>query len=169
MSQYEKMKKYDALLQRYLALIKQGQKDERRVTLMLHRDPSSPEAEPQPKWEIRTTNEAVDEILTNLPLRNCKNAEYIMKKLSRSDGGWNLKGDFVYKGTAVKGSYMIDLLKYLSLAYKKKSRTAPRDWTNFLNALAELNIPLSSVSNPQACEQYERLKMEGAEGVSKEK
>ncbi len=121
LSQYEKMKKYDALLQRYLALIKQGQKDERQVTLTLHRDPSSPKAEAQPEWEIRMTGEAADEILTNLPPRDRKNIEYILKKLSQSNGGWNSKGEFVYRGTPVKGSHMIDLSKHLSLAYQKKS------------------------------------------------
>ncbi len=102
-------------------MIKQGQKDKRRVTLMLHRDPSSPKAEAQPEQEIQTTDEAADEILTNLSLRDRKNAKYILKKLSCSDGGWNSKGEFGYWGTPIKGSHMIDLLKHPSLAYKKKA------------------------------------------------
>lgn len=88
--------------------MKQGQKDLCRVTLTLHRDRSASEDDPQPKrGRTRTQDDAVaattgatatDEILHNIALRNRKNTEYILNKLSRVDGGWNFKGEFVYKG-----------------------------------------------------------------------
>lgn len=100
-----------------------------------------------------------DKVLKNLPPRDHKNAEYIIKKLSKSDGGWNSKGGFVYRGEAVKGSHMIDLFKHLSLPCKKKSQAPPpMGWSTFLNTLSELNILLSSVSNPQARNEYRLLK-----------
>lgn len=38
MNAYEKIKKYNALLQRYLALVKQGEKEERHITLTVAKD-----------------------------------------------------------------------------------------------------------------------------------
>lgn len=47
----------------------------------------------------------------------------------------------------VKGSHMLDLIKHLSLYYKRAARSEPKGWVVFLNTLKELNIPLSSVKN----------------------
>lgn len=129
LNSYEKVKRYEALLQRYLTLLKQGQKDERRVTLSLSSDPvthdPSPPSESEPaqppqgtEWD--ESDVAANEVLKSLPPRDRKNARYIMQKLTDGDGGWTTRGEFVYKGNVVKGSHMIDLFKNLSLPYKKK-------------------------------------------------
>lgn len=125
LSSYEKIKKYNALLQRYLTFTKQGQKDEWRVTLTLQREQTGDRTGDQTDDQtadrvgVRVSDETdfdntADEVLKNLPPRDRKNAEYIIKKLSKSDGGWNPKGEFVYRGEVVKGSHMIDLFKHLS-------------------------------------------------------
>lgn len=182
MNSYEKIKRYGALLQRYLSFTKQDQKDQRRVTLTLQRtqDPQGPLDPPGPvnggqahdQDQSRPTDgEGGDigtEILKSLPPRDRKNAEYIINKLSQSStiGGWNSKGEFIYRGDVVRGSHMIDLFKRLSLPYKKLRASPPMGWSKFLNTLSELNIPLSSVSNPHARDQYRELKLDyaGASG-----
>ncbi|KAI3375742.1 hypothetical protein L3Q82_004041 [Scortum barcoo] len=88
LSSYEKIKKYDALLQRYLSLMKQGQKEERRMTLTLHQDssaPERPEVEPQRETERPEEDEAMSEVLKGLPSRSRKNAEYILQKMKNTD------------------------------------------------------------------------------------
>lgn len=80
--------------------------------------------------------------------------DYILRKLSERNY-WTTRGEFVYQGHAVRGSQLADLLKNLLLPFKRKAQTMqPTGWTSFLNVLNELNIPLSSVYNPQAREQY---------------
>ena len=63
---------------------------------------------------------------------------------------------------------MIDLIKHLSVSYKKAQRSTPKGWSGFLNTLSELNIPLSSVNNPDAREQYSKLKMHEKEEAENE-
>lgn len=97
------------------------------MTLTLQREQTGDQTDDQTadRVGVRVSDETdfdntADKVLKNLPPRDRKNAEYIIKKLSKSDGGWNSKGGFVYRGEAVKGSHMIDLFKHLSLPCKKK-------------------------------------------------
>ncbi|MEQ2274436.1 hypothetical protein XENORESO_022049 [Xenotaenia resolanae] len=56
---------------------------------------------------------------------------------------------------------MIDLLKNLMLPFKKAGAPLPRGWLDFLHTLSEVNIPISSVINPYARDEYRRFKTEG--------
>lgn len=118
------------------------------------RDEPADQAQPQHSDHLPDT---LSEVVKSLPPRNCKNAEYIMKKISKSNVAWNSKGEFICQGQTMKGSHMIDLFKNLSLPYKKSQTSPPRGWMSFLNTLMELNIPLSSVNNPRARKQYRHL------------
>lgn len=164
----EKIKKYNALLQRYLTLMKQGQRDQRRVTLTLQREqPDEWHDETELSHQsARVSSKTLDdadhviaEVLKSFPPRDHNNTEYILKKISESDKGWNAKGEFVYNGQVVKGSHMTDLLKYLSRPYKSSRTAPPTGWSKFLNTLADLNIPSSAVKNVQVRDQYSSLKM----------
>lgn len=109
-------------------------------------------------------DETTDEVIQNLPQRDRKNAAYIFKKMSKNgEGRWSEKGEFVYKGKVINGSHMMDLIKHLSSSYKKSLKSEPKGWSGFLNTLSVLNIPLSSVNNPHAREQYRRLRSEEEE------
>ncbi|MEQ2276458.1 hypothetical protein XENORESO_021498, partial [Xenotaenia resolanae] len=59
LTSYEKIKKYDALLQRYLTLLKQGVNEEQRVSLTLQRDTEVPEHE----WSQEKQGPGQDEAL----------------------------------------------------------------------------------------------------------
>lgn len=162
LNSYEKIKKYNALLQRYLNFAKQDQNDLRRVTLTLQRDPTGEHGDesnpltPGGNAAASSHDETSEDILKNLLPRDRKNAEFIIKKLSNS--AWNSKGEFIYNDAVVNGSNMIDLFKHLSFPYKKFHTSPPTGWSVFLNRLSELNIPISSLSNPKARDQYRRLK-----------
>ncbi|CAJ1067370.1 acintoc2 [Xyrichtys novacula] len=162
---HEKIKKYNALLQRYLTLMKQGQKEQRRVTLTLQRESEGrePELSNQQNGQVSSqesddTDHVITEVLKSFPPRDRNNTEYILKKISESDKSWNAKGEFVYKGHAVKGYHMTDLLKHLSHSYKLSRSAPPTGWLEFLNTLADLNIPSYAVKNSQARDQYRALK-----------
>lgn len=156
LSSHEKIKKYNALLQRYLTFVKQDQTENLTENL------TKTEAEADSGTDVRTSDSIIDDVLQSLPPRDRKNAEYVLKKLSDRHDVWNTKGEFVYRGNVVKGSHMIDLFKRLLFPFKKKKSegSEPPGWTHFLNTLSELNIPLSSISNPKARNQYRLLKMD---------
>ena len=157
----EKIKKYDALLQRYLSFMKQGRKEERRVTLSVQperEEQGEPLTEQQRVEEVEEGEDPMSEVLKALPPRNRKNGEYIMRRLKKNaGGGWSSLGEFIHQGHVVKGSHMIDLIKNLS-SQKKTRSPSPGGWDKFLQALSTLNIPVSYVTNPEAREQYRRLK-----------
>lgn len=151
MNAYEKIKKYNALLQRYLALVKQGEKEERHITLTVAKDSEALKQRVEggeEEEEDKKLDETAREVVQNLPARYRNNAQYIIKKLTKSRGGWTPRGEFVYNGDVVKGSHLLDLFKSLTVSLKKSQ--PPKGWTGFLNTLSELNIPLSMMSNPQA-------------------
>ncbi|MEQ2317151.1 hypothetical protein AMECASPLE_039867 [Ameca splendens] len=93
LTSYEKIKKYDALLQRYLTLLKQGVKEEQQVSLTLQRDTEVPEHERSqekqgPGQDEAPKDQVVMEVLKSLLKYNRKNAENILKKLSERSESW---------------------------------------------------------------------------------
>lgn len=127
------------MLQRYLTLIKQGQLEEPWLTVTLQRDhlKDDPVLESgtreddsiqKPQDEL---DETANEVVKALPEKERKNAEYILKKPSRSNSGWTSRGEFVYQGHVTKGSHLVDLLKALLLQIKRKHRgPPPSGWTS---------------------------------------
>lgn len=161
LNSYEKVKRYESLLRRYLTLSKQGRDEESRVTFHLPPEEAQQQQQQQVQEQVqqpREEDEMVEEVLKSLPPRDRKNARYIMQKLAEGGGGWTKRGEFVYKGDAVRGSHMIDLFKNLSLSFKSKNQTPPKGWNAFLTTLVESNIPSSSIHNRRARDQYARLK-----------
>lgn len=68
-------------------------------------------------------------LYTDSLIYTVKEGESALNKLSRVDGGWNSRGELVYKGKTVEGSHMISLLN-LSFPYKKKTQSEPRGWVS---------------------------------------
>ncbi len=70
-------------------------------------------------------------------------------KMSKAKGlsTWNESGEFVFKGKAVPGSHMLDLLKNVTAPHQVRDDRRPLGWSEFLKAFAELNIPFSTVPN----------------------
>lgn len=125
---YEKIKKYNILLQRYLALTKQGEQQQTQQQQQQGVPSSFPPAEQQDA-----------DIIENLPQRDRKNARYILNQIGRN--GWTAKGEFISHGHPVKGSHMIDLIKHLT----SKRQKPPIGWAEFFN---NVNLPRSFVTNP---------------------
>ena len=175
LSSYEKVKRYEALLHRYLTLMRQGQKDELRVSFNLQPEATSAveqistETSDQPvQNEQSGPRDVTSEVMKNLPQRDRKNAQYIMQKLSEGGVKWNSRGELVRNGSAVNGSHIMDLFKSLSLSYKK-TQSPPKGWTSFLNTLAEVNVPLSMINNKHARDDYKTVKMNGDRFEEKKK
>lgn len=158
---HEKIKKYDALLQRYLNFLKQDRKEENNITVTLQTPPDDAAREGAGSSPVRVTEKGEDGVMTetlrSLSQRDRKNAEYMMKKISEHGDKWSPKGEFIHQGDSVKGSHMIDLMKHVML--RTRNAAPPTGWRKFLSTLAEFNIPASAIRNPQVREQYDRLKI----------
>ncbi len=102
----------------------------------------------------------VDEVLKNVPSRSVKNSRYILDKMSKAKGlsAWNESGEFVFRGKAIQGSHMVDLLKNVTAPQKVRDNRRPVGWSEFLRAFAELNIPFSTVPNQQVRSTIKSLK-----------
>lgn len=169
---YDKVQKYTNLLQRYLSLVKQGERETGHLTISLQ-DPlkddepreSHAPVRPVPaslpsEDQMPVEDKVMHDLLTHVPARNRKNVSYIMNKLKDSNGAatWNDKGEFILQGAVVKGSHILDLLKSTTSAHKVADDRRPPGWLQFLKALAILNIPLSGVPNYKIRQQIHSLK-----------
>ncbi len=54
--------------------------------------------------DVEGSEDVVDEVLKNVPVRSMKNSRYILDKMSKAKGlsTWKESGEFVFKGKAVQ-------------------------------------------------------------------
>lgn len=179
LSQYEKIKKYESLMQRYLSLVKQGEKEIQNTAVTLARDTShhhqlqsalktpakeneeDENAGAREEEDVVKSEESWSELVQNFPHAYRKNAIYVVKKLLEHGRKWTRRNEFIYQNDVVRGSHMTDLLKHLTATGKSAVMPAPRGWEEFLQTLYEINIPESVVSNPRAREQFRDVKLDG--------
>lgn len=151
LDQREKAKLYSNILTRFLTIVKQGDRESGILTLSL------PTPDPGHKDHLTAgvpgenggSEDVIDEILKNVPSRSLKNSRYILDKMSKAKGlsTWNELGEFVFKGKAVQGSHMFDLIKNVTAPHQIRDDRRPLGWSEFLHAIAELNIPFSTMPN----------------------
>ncbi len=67
-------------------------------------------------------------------------------------------GEFMFKGHVKAGSHMLDLVKSIMAPHIIRDEYRPRGWSEFLDAFTVLNIPFSTISNPQLKRTVETLK-----------
>ena len=150
---YEKAARYGAVLQRYLSMIKQGQREHGELTLSL--------AEGDPVHTPMSARHGVDDddgtgdhiykdIMKHIPVRSKSNTRHILDSLKKSKNvSWTDKGEIILQGETIKGSHMFDLLKNVTAPYHVVESVRPQGWNVFLKSLASNNIPLSSIPNKQ--------------------
>lgn len=138
---YEKAKKYSSILQRYLAMVKQDEREKTVITLSLPENDS--------KDEIAENDIIRTEVLKHMPKRNKRNAEYIMDALARNNNqiSWTDQGEIVVENKNVTGSHLYDLLKSVTTHNNVLDSSRPTGWNVFLKTLANLNVPLSAIPN----------------------
>jgi len=87
------------------------------------------------------------EIVASIPKQSRRNAMLILHHLERNPKvTWNSKGELVVEGEVVPRSHMVDLLK--DVFYKYKTLEA-EGILPFYKALADSNLPVSIVKNPE--------------------
>lgn len=142
---YEKAKMYTAVLQRFLTLSKQGDRETNTLTLTLpqpdHVKKETPAATGSTSVQDTLDNVA-DDILKNVPKRSVKNVRYILDKMSKTRDvtSWVDSGEFVFKGRTIPGSHMFDLVKGVTAPQKISDERRPLGWNEFLEAFAILTL-----------------------------
>ena len=60
----------------------------------------------------------IEDILENLNLNNNNSAEELLQSiLTSTDIAWNSKGEIVYKGHDIRGTDIVDLVRYCLVPY----------------------------------------------------
>lgn len=149
---HEKAKMYTGVLQRFLTLTRQGDKEASTITLSLPQPVSIEKDDPSTTDRVSvhdSLGDFTDEILKNIPQRSVKNVRYILDKMSKTKDitSWSESGEFVFKGRTIPGSHMLDLVKSITAPQKIPDERRPGGWHEFLDAFASLNLPYSVVPN----------------------
>ncbi len=165
---YGKAQLYSNVLQRFLTIVKQGDLASDTLTLALpkpdviHTDGDTNVNTPIPTSNnvVDVQDQIVDEILHNVPQRSLKNVKFILNKMSNAKqlSTWTNTGEFVFKGRVINGSHMLDLVKSITAPHTIRDEYRPRGWSEFLDTFAILNIPFSTINNPQVKRAVEGLK-----------
>lgn len=192
-----KAKLYSSVLQRFLTIVKQGDLENSTLTLSLPKtdaihpdEPANTPATAPATAPVSASatgpvsasggapshaddegeDQLVNEILNNVPQRSLKNIKLILNKMSNAKqvSSWTNSGEFVYKGNVIVGSHMLDLVKSITAPHTSRDEYRPRGWDEFLDAFATLNIPFSTITNPQVKRTVETLKRKSPNPTKKD-
>lgn len=161
LDQREKVKLYSNILTRYLTIVKLGDRESSVLTLSLPTDEHYHKVNSvETHGEDKPKDVVTSEVLKNVPTKRVKNSKYILDKMSKAKDltSWSESGEFVFKGKAIPGSHMLDLINNVTAPQQVRDDRRPKGWTEFLQACAELNIPFSTVPNQQVRSKINSLK-----------
>lgn len=153
----EKIKRYTTILQRYLALAKQGTKELSTLTLLT---PDIP-GDQQPTATV-VKDASIQHILEHVSYRFKKNAELLLNRMlhAKDITSWNDRGEFIYKGNIIPGTNIVDLIRSATQCTALPKEKIPHGWSNFIHAMAELNVPSMVVGNTTARQALDSIKLQ---------
>ncbi|XP_032081574.1 uncharacterized protein LOC116514209 [Thamnophis elegans] len=161
LSEDDKIKLYNSVLQRYLRLTRQNESEKDKLNLIY--PPGEPQPPPTlPEQPPQTTPQTtgMDDILSGVSTRYRKNAELLLNKMKQHQdvSTWDERGTFLYKGVPIPGTNILDLVKGASQHRAPTEKRKPKGWDDFMNAMAEVNVPTSVLGSTAVKEQIEKLK-----------
>ena len=160
---YDKVQRYNQILQRYLTFYNQTTKRPMNVKITQDRQPDldppivpendnqnndqSKDDEDATKPEDGTNASPYDEkLLANFPVSIKKKAKTIFDMIQNSNGilDYNDKGELLLDGHVIRGSHISDLVYDILFG---KSGFEPRGVEQFLGGLVRLNVPERLITN----------------------
>ena len=170
---YIKAKQYSAVLQRYLAMVKQKANEKAMLTLTLppgDAPPGNNAIENSIAAHDESEDAALSEIMRYMPGKHKDNAQHILDMMSKSRSvvSWTPQGEIIINGDPVRGTHLFDLLKSVTAPYRIVEDRRPHGWGPFLKTLADLNIPLSWIPNTAVKQSIIAIKR-GGRGIASEK
>ena len=149
---YEKAKKYSQVLHRYLALVRQGEREKSVITLSLPDTEIKPDdTKPVDDDDVFKKDNILESVLKHIPKRSRRNAENILDAVSRAKHvlTWTDNAEIVVNGRPFHGTHLYDLVKSVTAPHNISDISRPVGWDVFLKTLARLNIPLMAIPNKQ--------------------
>ena len=152
---YNKARRYSSVLQRFLALARQ---EEREASTPLPAR-TTPDAV-QENSDRRSSDSIITEILKNIPKNSKTKARYILEKMSESPhiASWNKEGEVILNNHRIAGTHLFDLIKNITSTQIVSDKRKPKAWDEYLEALSQLNVPLSLITNLSARNAVENFK-----------
>ena len=147
---YIKAKRYSAVLQRYLAMVRQKASEKTLLTLTLPGDVQPGNDDIGNSIERHEGEDTVlSDIMKHMPGKHKNNAQHIIDMMSKSRGvvSWTPHGEIIVDGSPVRGTHLFDLLKSVTAPYRISAERRPIGWMMFLKKIADLNIPMSLIPN----------------------
>ena len=163
---YNKAQRYSSVLQRFLALVRQEERENAMpsippppATVASLEAPPMGSAAPSGENQ-RITDSIYAEIMQNIPKNSRTKARYILEKMAASPhiASWNAEGELILDKRRIPGTHLYDLIKNVTSAQIVSDSRRPSGWKEYLHALSKLNIPISLISNPSARSLLENLK-----------
>ena len=120
----------------------------------------------QPTIKIDDDREKKDDdidaaVVDALPNSQKVNAKKLIRLLRSHDVvSWTPQGDVIIRGQRLRGVNIVDLVG--DVVRTTPSRSMPLQREQFLNALAQANVPETLVKNRMALEHYRAIKNDGA-------
>lgn len=89
-----------------------------------------------------------EQILDSIPLQDRYKANRILNLIKTNpEGGWNGRGQFIYRQTVVPHSNIIDLISEVASSKKNPKFPVTPGWTTFADYLKEIGVTKDLVTN----------------------
>lgn len=153
---YTKSLQFNAILEKYLNALKKEQDQTREILLkVVPSEKTEDSIGDNPSGEDARGSEMIQTVVDHVGKNYQKNASFILNKLYHSDLlSWNTAGEVTINGELIKGSHILDLMKTLSNR-RFHTKNAPTGWSEFLETISNLNIPLTTIANTHARQQLQ--------------
>ena len=105
-------------------------------------------------------NENADQIFANLPSRYREKAEHVLNFVRNKPEllRWSENGNIIHRGTLIQGTHIADLINDLMI---KRKGFVPQGKSEFLEALARMNIPETHILNTDRRREIQEMKLAG--------
>ena len=145
----DKVTAYNQILQRYLEYQEKYKRPKPVPVSLSH----------QSEYATASTGvmTVLDELLRVVPKNTRKQAEALLLRIKdHPDMSWNTRGEFMYRGSAINDSNVVDLIGDLMRSRKSVTRP-PQGMDMFLTALKDTNTPRELILNRHRYDGSHRL------------
>ena len=157
---YEKVQKYNQILQRYLEYYNQTAKRPLSVKVMSEKNmPEDNEPKDDDQGMMMKERNQLDtmKLLANFPVSLIKKGRTLLELIQDSKGvlDWNVQGEILHEGEVINGSHVSDLVYDM---LQERRGFEPRGSEQFLRGLVKINVPERLISNTSRRTKLQTLK-----------
>ena len=142
LSEADKMREYNAVLQRYLTY---ANKYDNRPPVKVQIENTNAQTDRVDQSDKSVETPFEKEVLETVPDKMKKKAKLLLGRIRASSVmDWNDRGELVYEGKALPGSNVADLVNDV---LRQRKHFNPKGWEIFAQGLKETNVPQELVGH----------------------